>query len=86
MVGGPPPRAEGVNDGPATGRQPLLGHRRPTQRAAPLTAGAAIGLFVPIVGVPLAILSAVVLIAWYVLIGWRLLANATAEEPDATDP
>jgi hypothetical protein len=35
-----------------------------------------LGLFIPTVGVPLAILSVVVLIAWYLLIGWRLLVLA----------
>ena len=32
-----------------------------------------LGLFVPTIGVPLSIISVFILIAWYLLIGWRLL-------------
>ena len=41
-----------------------------------------LGLFVPTVGVPLAIGSVFVLIAWYLLIGWRLLRLAAEARPD----
>jgi hypothetical protein len=43
-----------------------------------------LALFVPTVGVPLAIGSVFVLIAWYLLIGWRLLRLAAEVRPDNT--
>jgi len=36
-----------------------------------------LALFVPVVGVPLSIISVFILIAWYLLIGWRLLQLGT---------
>jgi hypothetical protein len=36
-----------------------------------------LGLFIPVVGVPLSILSVLILIVWYLLIGWRLVRLPT---------
>lgn len=36
-----------------------------------------LGLFIPVIGVPLSILSVVILIVWYLLIGWRLVRLPT---------
>jgi hypothetical protein len=41
-----------------------------------------LGLFVPAIGVPLSIGSVFVLIAWYLLIGWRLLRLPAEIRPD----
>jgi hypothetical protein len=40
-----------------------------------------LGLFVPGIGILLSILSVVILIVWYLLIGWRLLRLEPANEP-----
>lgn len=39
-----------------------------------------LGLFIPTIGVPLSIISVFVLIAWYLLIGWRLVRLSTMPE------